>query len=294
MDKLRRQPWLFMSDSRIGRLRYFAYSVTVTLLNLPAIGLSVWLLLHGHPITGMLVSIASSLIANVFNYAFTYRRLHDLNLSGWWALILIPEFIAAFLYHLGWRPHGLLLVVFICAIIAICGYALILIFAPGTTGENRFGPPPPPNSVWVVIGTVAGISLPFVACTAAIMIPAYQVKLIRLEAADGVRVGFTAQHAVMDYVSTHQNWPKELNLAYSVDTQSLGKYVSGIRMPACGGNICRLIVMFDDGNSHRRIRNTTLEIWTEDEGSTWSCGPGGYNPIPVTYLPQTCRDKGAP
>ena len=64
----------------------------------------------------------SSSIANIFGLAtlvphvmFGIRRMHDTNRRGWWCLVPIVN--------------------------------LVFWAQPGTEGENRFGPPPPPLSL---------------------------------------------------------------------------------------------------------------------------------------------------
>ena len=65
------------------------------------------------------------------------RRIHDINLSGWWCIAFI-----------------------LLSVIPIVGMlsTLFLYFKPGDTGSNRFGPPGPPNSQALKIGTwICGI-----------------------------------------------------------------------------------------------------------------------------------------
>ncbi|HET7650524.1 MAG TPA: DUF805 domain-containing protein [Gammaproteobacteria bacterium] len=295
MDGQTRQPWLIMSDSRIGRLRYLAYSVTVNLLFLLLLGLSMWLMFSGHALFGGVFYVIVSLSSAIFSYAFSIRRLHDINASGWWALIAVPMLFFGIAHGFGWRPHNLMLIAFVVGYLALLIYACVLIFTPGTSVANRFGPPPPPNSGWVVAGAVSALSLPFVACAAAIVIPAYQVNAIRSEVEDGVQTGFAAQHAILDYVGAHQAWPADLKSAFPQAARSpVSRFVSQIELTTCTGNRCGLTVFFDDGNSDRRIQGRSLELWTEDGGSTWPCGPGHDNPLSALYLPPACRESGAP
>jgi len=59
----------------------------------------------------------------IINSAITCRRLHDLNLSGWWQIIFI---IAS---------------IFISKIISVIVF-IILLFLKGTSGTNKYGKPP--------------------------------------------------------------------------------------------------------------------------------------------------------
>lgn len=61
--------------------------------------------------------------------AITVKRLHDLNLSGWWALLALAIPFAARL--IGVHPSTLLLMSFV-----------LLASLPGSSGNNRFGVDP--------------------------------------------------------------------------------------------------------------------------------------------------------
>jgi len=144
---------IFSVSGRIGRLRFLAYTLGVYfLVAIPAnvIG-GILAAIFGD--SGMFVSIAFSGVASivmlVFYFMFAIQRSHDMNVSGWLSLIIL---------------------------IPLIGY-LIFLFAPGTHGDNRFGPPPPENSGGVVAMSVIGGLMMFVAVIgilAAIAIPAYQ------------------------------------------------------------------------------------------------------------------------
>jgi uncharacterized membrane protein YhaH (DUF805 family) len=59
----------------------------------------------------------------------TRRRLHDLDVSGWWAFFLLfPIFQFVFVIY--------------------------LLVALGMARDNRFGPAPPPNSPGMTLGTI--------------------------------------------------------------------------------------------------------------------------------------------
>ncbi len=115
------RPRLFSLSQRIGRLRYFAYTLIgmvgcallLVLIYLLALLLPVEL---GRMISTIAFVLVKSLVIPLIVFTLTMRRLRDFNLSGWWALtILMPLVTLAYL------------------------------FIPGTRGENRFGPPPAPN-----------------------------------------------------------------------------------------------------------------------------------------------------
>lgn len=114
-------PVFFSLSDRIGRLRYFSYTLIAMVgccLLLAVIYLFALLL----PATlGKLISVScfilvKNVVIPLIVFVMSIRRLHDLNANGWWALtILIPL------------------------------VTLILLALPGQREANRFGPPPAPN-----------------------------------------------------------------------------------------------------------------------------------------------------
>lgn len=138
---------IFSFTRRAGRLRYFTRSmiagvVGYVILVVAAIivaGVAAGSAGAGaseEEITALVVPalalpmILISLALLVVTWMFGMQRLHDLGLSGWWHLLILAP-----------------LVNFV--------FWLYLLFAPGTRGENRYGPPPPPNSL--AIKVTAGI-----------------------------------------------------------------------------------------------------------------------------------------
>jgi uncharacterized membrane protein YhaH (DUF805 family) len=118
---LEQAPRLLSMSQRIGRLRYFTYTL---LAMMACIGLliGVYLLaLMLPPAAGRLVSNVIFIGVKSFGIPLiivilTIRRLHDMNASGWWALTVVVPFVT-----------------------------LLFLAIRGTPGANRFGPPPAPN-----------------------------------------------------------------------------------------------------------------------------------------------------
>jgi uncharacterized membrane protein YhaH (DUF805 family) len=125
---------IFAVSGRVGRLRYFAWAVGTWFL-LGALSAIV-----GPQVTAfMWVGLAAYFVLNVM---FLIQRSHDMDLSGWFTIL---------------------------AFIPLVG--LFWLFKGGTPGSNRWGAPPPPNTLGVkivawlipaimVIGILAAISLP--------------------------------------------------------------------------------------------------------------------------------------
>jgi uncharacterized membrane protein YhaH (DUF805 family) len=133
----------FSARGRIGRLRHLAYatgaSFVYNVMNTVAT-----VALHDSALLAV-VSIGGAIALIWFGILCAIKRCHDMDISGWWSLTAILPVIA-----LAW------------------------IFWPGSKGENRFGPPPPPNT-WGV--RVLGLLLPIIALIgilAAIAIPQYK------------------------------------------------------------------------------------------------------------------------
>jgi uncharacterized membrane protein YhaH (DUF805 family) len=137
-------PALFALDGRIGRVRYFAYCCAMSGICLLAAGVIV-LACAGVPailLLGLLyvMTVGASLVLFV-------RRLHDLDRSGWMSLLLLIPLVN----------------------VALSLYAT---FAPGTSGPNRFGQAPKPNSPKLVAAAVAAPFFIVMLSFSAAMVPA--------------------------------------------------------------------------------------------------------------------------
>lgn len=131
---------------RLNRLRYFGYGFlanTVFALLLMAIafisfggntslgiGMISGILLLLLPMYGALLWVAICLMV---------KRLHDLNQSGWWVLCFFGlSFVGGFVSNISPEMGNLALVFNI----PVIGFALWLLFWPGTAGDNQYGPDP--------------------------------------------------------------------------------------------------------------------------------------------------------
>ena len=141
---------IFGVSGRIGRVRFLAYFMGVNVV-LGLITTAVETLFtvtmgeSGAPImfgTSVLLIIAQL----VLYFMFAIQRSHDMNVSGWLSLILL---------------------------IPVIGF-LVFLIAPGTSGENNYGAPPPPNTAGVIILALLIPIVAIIGILAAIAIPAYQ------------------------------------------------------------------------------------------------------------------------
>jgi len=116
---------------RIGRMRYLAWSLALLFI-------FVALMAGISAITLVSETLGSILLAGavigmlVVSAQIGVQRLHDMGWSGWlWLLNVVPIISSVF-----W---------------------IVMLVVPGPAGSNRYGPPPPPNSLGVNL--VAGIFL---------------------------------------------------------------------------------------------------------------------------------------
>ena len=137
---------------RIGRLRYLAFSWPTLVLS----GLLMMLAVLPNPAhqspTIMLVVLFCVLWIWV-SLRLMALRMHDLNQSAKWLLVLLLLPGAAFAVgkpQMGMMFAGLFWVV-----------ALLLLVLPGSEGDNEYGPPPAANTTWVKVG--AGLMLALMA-----------------------------------------------------------------------------------------------------------------------------------
>jgi uncharacterized membrane protein YhaH (DUF805 family) len=150
---------ILSTKGRIGRMRYIAYTIGLSLLVylvMMAVVTATATAASGSPDlagTAVLAIMAVGFGAMlVISFLLTIQRSHDFNTSGWLSLVLLLPLVP-----------------------------LIFWFIPGTEGANRFGPPPPPNKGAGVVVVVI-ILFVVVSILAAIAIPAYQEYVARAAA----------------------------------------------------------------------------------------------------------------
>lgn len=154
------QPRVFSFSGRIGRARYVAYTWWATFVVLFFSGLLMALL--GGLSSGLLDGLDSPGAMNealFFPWMFaigvlTYvpmlvmakRRLNDLNLAGWFAILIFAPVINVF-------------------------FMLYLLLWPGEKSANRFGPPPVANGVLVLVFGVGVPLLMFLGFVFVLLVP---------------------------------------------------------------------------------------------------------------------------
>lgn len=143
-------PQVFSIEGRIGRLRYLAYSMVSSLVAFLSIGLLVGVV--GAATKSEVVTTVGMGILWIAMIAVSIivsrRRLHDLEHSGWLAILQLVPALNFF-------------------------FGLYLLFAPGTRGSNRYGAEPGPNNVLVILAACIFPIIVVVGILAAIALPAY-------------------------------------------------------------------------------------------------------------------------
>ena len=133
----------FSFDGRIGRLRFLAWTMALTLVTL---GIGSVLAIFGFAListdstaglilAGLMAFILVVVLAFI-SIQFSVQRLHDIGWSGWlWLLSLVP---------------------FVGSV-----FPFVIMIVPGNNTANRYGAPPPPNSNAVRV--LASLWLVFIA-----------------------------------------------------------------------------------------------------------------------------------
>lgn len=127
------EPKMLAINGRIGRLRYLAYAMVLTLGVTIAGALVLGILSLISPMFLMLAVVLYIPVIGI-SFVMAIRRLNDMNQSGWLSLLFLIPLVNFFV-------------------------GLWLLFGPGTAGSNRFGPAPSPNSRAIVIMAWAGLAL---------------------------------------------------------------------------------------------------------------------------------------
>ncbi len=118
-------PTMFQLKGRIGRVRYIAYAMGMTIIFGLVIAVVMGLLTMLSPslaLVGMVLYIPML----VLGVMLAIRRFHDLGKSGWYALLIIIPIVNFFI-------------------------SLWLIFGAGSPAANQYGLPPAKNTKGVIL-----------------------------------------------------------------------------------------------------------------------------------------------
>ena len=254
----------FSLTSRIGRLRYIAYGMGLMLLAIVPALLCGFIMVIAPAIGWPLFAILEIGLW-VMSVGFMVRRLHDMDKSGWWSLLIIVPLVNLIL-------------------------ALFLLFAPGSDGENRFGEPPPPNSTWVIVGAWSLLLVPlFGGILVAIAIPAYQDFVARSQMVEAIQIAGAAEGPASEMYHRDNQWPDDLTRFYN-NSESAGRYVETLSAVKSESGAFGIVATMKTEGVNRSIAGLAMEVWTDDGGSSWHCGPASENPVEARYLIASCRE----
>jgi len=154
-------PTPFYSPSgRFGRLSYIAWATLISVVGQLIMVVAMMLIGGGAAMSlseGMTdqapmpeiggavlaVYLVVGLVALVLTIIFAVRRCHDMDISGWWNLLILVPIVNLI-------------------------YGLFLVLKPGTAGPNRFGPARP-TPVWEKVVGIIGVILIVVAVVGVIV-----------------------------------------------------------------------------------------------------------------------------
>ena len=127
---------------------------------------------------------------------------------------------------------------------------------------------------------------------AAVALPAYQDYTVRAKVSEGILAGSSARTAVAE---TFANAGSMLPSAASMGVQTMtSRYVTSVdwtRTSATGGDV---VVTLSADTGLSTAASTTIILrataTTTDQPVRWTCGKGTTNPIPIRYLPGSCKD----
>ncbi len=138
---------IFSFKGRLGRLRYLSYAFGIPILMVALLGIAAAILIPiSETLGGVIAAVGGIAILGVC-ISFGLRRLHDLDKSGWWMLLLIVPLVNIIM-------------------------ALYMLFARGVEGSNEYGLEPPANSMGVKVTATLCIIYYFGSVIAAITVPA--------------------------------------------------------------------------------------------------------------------------
>ena len=252
-------PPLLSATGRMGRLRYLAHSMWMTLVAYLIIGgvggVLAALVNEG---LGYTVAIAGALGILAIQFILTIKRCHDFNAAGWWSILVLVPFV------------GLV-------------YALI----PGTKGANRFGARPSENPVGVIIGACLPL-LVFPGILAGIAIPAYQDYTQRAQIGEAFATTSGAKTAIAQFAQTTQTGPS----AGDLQGMELGHIVPGqyssFRVEPDSGVI--VVTMNTDGSAGPDIAGGRIVFTPNIDSGTFQflCSS---DTISAKFLPSRCESS---
>lgn len=238
----------FGLKGRIGRIRMIAYPIALGII----IALPLVLVVS---VTGpesnvaLLVLFALGVVYLVMTAIWTIRRVQDFEGPIWLAAI------------------------FIITMIFLPIVNVVLWFIPGTKGDNRYGPAPPPNGAGVYILATLVLTIPIIGIVAAIAIPAYHDYTVRAKIQEGVNMA-NAHRTAVGIACTEGRLKAgitsaELGLSGLGDFS--GKYTKGIAVVGVSPEVAEVIITYRGiGNAVEEGGTVVYSAACGLSGVTWS------------------------
>ncbi len=126
---------------------------------------------------------------------------------------------------------------------------------------------------------------------AAIALPAYQDYMVRTRVTEGLLAGSSARTAVAEtFANTGIMLPSLTSMG--VESQA-SDYVTSLTWNKVSDTVGDVIVTLSASAELSAAKSTTIKF--QATGKTngqvlWQCGKGDTLPIPVKYLPSSCKD----
>lgn len=242
---------VFSVSGRIGRARYIAYGI----------GLSVLISLVGGILgaalgsAGMVAVVATWGALLAVSFMLTIQRCHDFNTSGWLSILV-------------WVPL----------------INLIFWFIPGTDGANRYGPPTPPNSALVIVGVCVVPLVAVIGILAAVALPAYQDYTHRARVSEVIISAASWRTAVEEHYAETRKLPSSpAELRAAPPPADGGNRYGSVDLGANGVLTLTL-------SSQSFLEGETIVLRPDVAGAAirWDCTAGT---LPPKYRPASCRAK---
>ena len=147
----------FDAKGRIGRLRFVAWLIGGGFIINVVTGIAAGILGAIVPPLALVIALLAWVPSIWFSILVAIKRAHDFNASGWLSIL---------------------------SLVPLLGF-LVFAVIPGTEGSNKYGAPPPPNTLGVkVLAAILPVfTIVIIGILAAVAIPQYKMYVEKAKAA---------------------------------------------------------------------------------------------------------------